>query len=81
LIRRKKPAAEGGYCVATEAKFAMVIRIRGITALAPKTRRILQLLRLRQKQNALFVRLNKATLQMLRAVQPYIAYGYPSPAS
>jgi large subunit ribosomal protein L7e len=77
---QKKAAAEGGYYVPAEAKFALVIRIRGVTALAPKSRKILQLLRLRQKQNAVFVRLNKATIEMLRRVEPYIAYGYPSPA-
>jgi large subunit ribosomal protein L7e len=77
---RAKAASEGGYYVPAEARFAVVIRIRGVTALAPKPRKILQLLRLRQKQNAVFVRLNKATTEMLRRVEPYIAYGYPSPA-
>jgi large subunit ribosomal protein L7e len=28
--------------------------------------------------NATFVKLNKATINMLRIVEPYIAYGYPS---
>jgi large subunit ribosomal protein L7e len=77
---RAKAASEGGYYVPAEAKFALVIRIRGITGMAPKPRKILQLFRLRQKQNAVFVRLNKATLEMLRRIEPYIAYGYPSPA-
>jgi large subunit ribosomal protein L7e len=38
----------------------------------------MQLLRLRQLHNGVFVRLNKATVNMLRTVEPYIAYGYPS---
>ena len=38
----------------------------------------MQLLRLRQLHNAVFVKLNKATINMLRKVEPYIAYGYPS---
>lgn len=46
--------------------------------MAPKSRKILQLLRLRQIGNATFVRLNKATQEMLRLVEPYIAYGYPN---
>jgi large subunit ribosomal protein L7e len=78
---KNKAAVEGGYYVPAEAKFALVIRIRGVTAMAPKSRKILQLLHLRQKQNAVFIRLNKATLEMLRRVEPYIAYGYPSPAA
>jgi large subunit ribosomal protein L7e len=38
----------------------------------------MQLLRLRQLHNGVFVRLNKATVNMLRRVEPYITYGYPS---
>ena len=75
---KEKAAAEGGFYVPAEAKMAFVIRIRGLTAVAPKVRKILQLLRLRQKGNAVFVKLNKATIEMLRKVEPYIAYGYPS---
>ena len=45
----------------------------------PKTRKILQLLRLRQIFNGVFVRLNKATINMLRLVEPYITYGYAGP--
>jgi large subunit ribosomal protein L7e len=38
----------------------------------------MQLLRLRQLHNGIFVRLNKATVNMLRTVEPYITYGFPS---
>ena len=41
-------------------------------------RKTLQLLRLRQIHNGVFVKLNKATINMLRKVEPYITYGYPS---
>jgi len=44
----------------------------------PKPRKILQLMRLRQINNGVFVRLTGATLQMLQLVQPYITYGYPN---
>ena len=73
-------AQQGGFYVPAQAKVAFVIRIRGINQMDPKSRKILELFRLRQKQNAVFVRLNKATLEMLKRVEPYIAYGYPSPA-
>merc|ERR1719436_947249 len=59
-------------------KVALVVRIRGINRLSPKVRKILQLLRLRQIHNAVFLRLNGATMQMLKLVEPYIAYGYPT---
>lgn len=55
-----------------------MIRIRGIIGIHPKTRRILQLLRLRQIHNGVFVKLNFSTATMLRWVEPFIAYGYPS---
>jgi len=38
----------------------------------------MQLLRLLQINNGVFVRLTKATTEMLKVVEPYIAYGYPS---
>ena len=49
-----------------------------INGVDPKTRKILQLLRLRQIHNGVFLRFNKATLNMLRAVNPYITYGTPN---
>ena len=44
----------------------------------PKCKKIMQLLRLRQIHNGVFVKLNKATINMVRRVEPYITYGYPS---
>lgn len=35
-------------------------------------------MRLRQINNGVFVKLNNSTLQLLRIVDPYIAWGYPS---
>lgn len=49
-----------------------------INKLAPKQKKIMQLLRLRQINNGVFVRLNRATINMIRLVEPYITYGYPS---
>ena len=39
------------------------------------------ILRLRQINNGVFVRANASTLKLLRLVEPYITYGYPSFAS
>ena len=47
-----------------------------INEIAPKPRKILQLLRLLQINNGVFVKATRATQQMLRLVEPYIAYGY-----
>merc|ERR1719506_2045025 len=79
LIRFRRTAKKhGNYFLEPEGRLAVVIRIRGINGVAPKVRKILQLLRLRQVNNCVFVKLNKATLNMLRLVEPYIAYGYPN---
>eukprot|EP01084_Bolivina_argentea_P240231 403651_1 len=68
----------GNYYVHPDAKVAFVMRIRGINDMPPKEKKILQLLRLRQIFNGVFVKLNKATLQMLLRVNTYIAWGFPS---
>jgi len=78
-IRLKRVAKAGGnYFVEPQARLALVVRIRGINQIHPKPRKVLQLFRLRQIGNAVFVRLNKATINMLRLIEPYIAYGYPN---
>lgn len=79
LIEAKRSArAEGKFYVPAGAKVAFVVRIRGINAMPPKEKKILRLLRLRQIQNGVFVKLNYATLRMLQRVEPYITYGYPN---
>jgi len=75
LIKRQA-AEHGNLYVEPEAKLAFVIRIRGLKSVSPKAKKALQLLRLRQINNGVFVRLNKATINMLRLVEPYVAYGY-----
>lgn len=68
----------GNFYVSAESKVAFVVRIRGVNKIHPRPRKVLQLLRLRQINNGIFVKLNKATIQMLRIADPYIAWGYPS---
>lgn len=51
---------------------------RSINKVAPKVRKVLQLFRLKQINNGTFVKLNKATINMLRIAEPYITWGYPS---
>lgn len=78
-IQLKREAKKAGnFYVPDEARLAFVIRIRGINQMHPRPRKVLQLFRLRQINNGVFVKLNKATLQMLRIVEPYVAWGYPS---
>lgn len=79
LIQLKREAKlKGGFYVDPEAKLLFIIRIRGINAIDPKTKKILQLLRLRQIFNGVFLKVNKATINMLHRVEPYVTYGYPN---
>merc|ERR1711879_120538 len=76
LVREAKK--EGGYHVPSEDKFAFVMRIRGVNQVAPKVKKALQLFRLRQINNGVFVKLNKATINMLRICEPFITWGTPN---
>jgi len=79
VVRLKRVAREKkNFYVPAQPKLAFVIRIRGVTGVHPKVRKVLKLFRLRQINNAVFVKLNKATINMLRIAEPYIAWGYPN---
>ena len=68
----------GNFYVPETPRLLAVIRIRGINDMHPKSRKILPLLRLRAINNLVFIKLTKATMNMVRKVEPYVAYGYPS---
>ncbi|GAB0086231.1 60S ribosomal protein L7 [Sergentomyia squamirostris] len=79
IVELKRQAKKDGtYYIPAEPTLAFVVRIRGINKVAPKVRKVLQLFRLRQINNGVFVKLNKATINMLRICEPYIAWGYPN---
>jgi len=79
LVRlRRQAKAAGNFFREPESKLAFVVRIRGINGIHPKPRKILQLLRLRQINNGVFVRLTNATLSMLKRIEPFVSYGYPN---
>ena len=46
-------------------------QVRGINGVSPKVRKVLRLF------SGTFVKLSKASVNMLRTVEPYIAWGYP----
>ncbi|KAF2994201.1 60S ribosomal protein L7 [Curvularia kusanoi] len=79
IIEAKRAAKkDGSLFVPAEAKLAFVVRIKGINKIDPKKRKTLQLLRLLQINNGVFIRLTKATTEMLKIVEPFVAYGYPN---
>lgn len=75
---RRLARSTGKLYVPAQPKVLFVIRIKGIMKVAPKPRKVLQLLRLLQINNGVFVRVNKATKNMLQLVEPYVAYGEPN---
>jgi len=78
-IRLERQARnKGNYYVPAEPKLAFVMRIRGVNQVHPKVRKALQLFRLRQINNGVFIKLNKATVNMLRICEPHITWGYPN---
>merc|ERR1712142_878834 len=78
-IRLQRMAKRTGkFKVPEGAKLAFVIRIRGINQVSPKVKKALQLLRLRQINSGVFVKLNKASINILRLVDPYVLWGYPN---
>jgi len=78
-IRLKREAKKhGNFYVPDEPKLAFVVRIRGINQVHPKVRKVLKLFRLRQINNGVFVKLNQATINMLRIAEPQITWGYPN---
>jgi large subunit ribosomal protein L7e len=78
VTMRRQAKQHGNFFLEAKPKVAVVVRIRGIAKVPPKQKKVMQLLRLRQIFNAVFVKFNKPIQNMLRLVEPYIAYGYPS---
>lgn len=70
--------AKGEFYIPPEAQVLFIIRIKGINKINPKVKSILRLLRLRQINNGVFMKVNTATWQMLRRVEPFVTYGFPS---
>ncbi|ROT38465.1 60S ribosomal protein L7 [Sodiomyces alkalinus F11] len=78
-VRLNRVARENDSAyVPAESKLIFVIRIKGINKIPPKPRKILQLLRLLQINNGVFIRVTKATTEMIKVVEPWVAYGYPN---
>merc|ERR1712178_134070 len=74
----RQAKAAGNHFVDGEAKLAFVVRIRGLNDMHPKTKKILQIMRLRQMNMGVFMKVSKAATEMLKRVEPYLSYGYPN---
>ena len=63
---RRQAKAEGNFFVEPEPKLIFCVRIFGIIKLSPKLRKVLQLLRLRQLHNGVFLKVNKPIINLDR---------------
>lgn len=75
---RRKAHQKGNFFIEPEAKLVFAIRLAGVNKIPPKPKKIMELLRLRQMNNGVFIKVNRCTLMMLRFIQTYITYGYPT---
>merc|ERR1711900_65187 len=79
LVALRLTAKQNGqFFVEPEAKLIFCTRISGINKMSPKPRKILQLLRLKQLHNGVFLKVNRPVINMLRYVAPYVTFGYPN---
>lgn len=78
-ITKKREAKEAGSIFVPDApKLFLVVRTKGLNRIEPKVKKILRLFRLIQINNAVFIKNTKATMNMLRVIEPWVTYGAPS---
>jgi len=75
---KAKAAQSGQIYVDGEPKLLLVVRIKGIRKIPHKARKTMQLLGLTRIHSARFIAANKATIAMLSAAEPYLAWGCPT---
>lgn len=61
-----------------EPKLLFVVRIKNDLKLVPRARKILQAMRIFEVNNGVFLRLTENTAELLRIIEPFVAFGYPS---
>jgi large subunit ribosomal protein L7e len=78
ITMRRAAHQQGNFFIEPEAKLIFVVRLAGTNKIPPKPKKIMELLRLKQMYNGVFVRVNQCTIRMLRMIQSYCTYGYVS---
>merc|ERR1712137_584851 len=75
---RENAAKEGKLFKEADDELYLVIRIKGTNKMAPKPKKIMNLLNLRKLNSAVFLRVNKSTMNMLKHVIPWVTFGKPT---
>ncbi|KAJ4702933.1 60S ribosomal protein L7 [Melia azedarach] len=61
-----------------KSKLLFIVRIQGTSDMHPKTRKILDNLRLKRIFSGVFTRATECILEVLQKVEPYVTYEYPN---
>jgi large subunit ribosomal protein L7e len=69
LLENRIAKKNDKFILSDKSKVIFAIRIRGINGVSPKAKKILELLRLNQINNGVFLKLNNATSQMLKKIE------------
>jgi len=80
-LRMKRVAKTGRRYmqdIEPEIKLGLVVRIRGINGMTTKVQKTLALLRLRHNHTAAFIQLNPTNMFMIKLVEQFVTYGYPT---
>ncbi|XP_023687358.1 60S ribosomal protein L7-like 1 [Paramormyrops kingsleyae] len=59
-------------------RLAFVVRIKEIKGVSLEVRKVIQMFRLRKIFSGTFVKISRTSLSMLKAVEPYVAWGFPN---
>mmetsp|Transcript_36630 Transcript_36630/g.96500 ORF Transcript_36630/g.96500 Transcript_36630/m.96500 type:complete len:168 (+) Transcript_36630:294-797(+) len=76
--QKKIAAREGKFYIPENKKVLFVIRVKGINKISPQIKKILELFRLNKINHGVFVKINSSTISMVKKIEKYVAYGYPS---
>lgn len=75
IAAKRAAKAAGSLYKVAEPKVFFVVRLKGVNKVAPAPRKVLQLFRLMQIHNGVFLKVNKATENMLKHITPFVAFG------
>ncbi|XP_076873467.1 60S ribosomal protein L7-like 1 [Brachyhypopomus gauderio] len=59
-------------------RLAFAVRIREIRGVSPRVKTVIQMLRLRKIFSGVFLKVSKTSINMLKTVEPYVAWGFPN---
>ncbi|XP_068609690.1 60S ribosomal protein L7-like 1 [Brachionichthys hirsutus] len=59
-------------------KLAFAVRIREIKGVSPKVMKVIQMLRLSKIFSGTFVEITRDSVDMMKIVEPYVAWGFPN---